>query len=73
MNTDGTLTINADGISYTTAVSQNISNIMANLISQATLALILFLRFLLLFLQHKQAKHQQKYPQQPYLHPILLD
>ncbi|MBK0029404.1 KxYKxGKxW signal peptide domain-containing protein, partial [Lactococcus sp. S47] len=38
MNTDGTLTINADGISYTTAVSQNISNIMANLISQATLA-----------------------------------
>ena len=38
MNTDGTLTINADGISYTTAVSQNISNIMANLISRATLA-----------------------------------
>ncbi|MDG4989656.1 KxYKxGKxW signal peptide domain-containing protein, partial [Lactococcus lactis] len=38
MNTDGTLTINTDGISYTTAVSQNISNIMANLISQATLA-----------------------------------
>ncbi|MCI1070521.1 KxYKxGKxW signal peptide domain-containing protein [Lactococcus lactis] len=38
MNTDGTLTINADGISYTTAVSQNIANIMSNLISQATLA-----------------------------------
>ena len=38
MNMDGTLTINADGISYTTAVSQNIANIMSNLISQATLA-----------------------------------